>query len=91
MEDVLWIEDIVGSTPSPLVLTNSRVDMVGFMYPHKVIAKRNAFLTFSSAQNGVELKGGVEDERLKHQFSKVKGDLILEQILKPIFIIKKKS
>jgi len=70
MEDMLWIEDIVGSTPSPSILTNSRVDMVGFMDPHKVVVRRNAFLTFPSAQNGVELKGGVEDERLKHQFQK---------------------
>jgi hypothetical protein len=90
MENMLWIEDIVGSTLSPLVLTNSRVDMVGFMDPHKVVARRSAFLIFPSAQNGVELKGGVEDERLKHQFSKVKGDLVLQEILKPIFIIKKK-
>jgi hypothetical protein len=43
MEDVLWIEDIVGSTPSPRVLTNSIVDMVGFMDPNKVVARRNAF------------------------------------------------
>ncbi len=78
MEDMLWIEDIVGSTPSPPILTNSRADVVGFMDIHKVVAKRNVFLTFWSAQNGVELKGGVEDGRLKCQFSKVEGDLDLQ-------------
>jgi hypothetical protein len=46
MEDMLWIEDIVGSTPSPPILTNSRADVVGFMDIHKVVAKRNVFLTF---------------------------------------------
>jgi hypothetical protein len=87
----LGSKDIVGSTPSPPILTNSSVDMVGFMDPHKVVARRNAFKTFPSAQNGVELKGWVEDERLKCQFSKVKGDLDLQEIFKPIFIQKKKT
>jgi hypothetical protein len=46
MEDMLWIEDIVGSTPSLPILTNPRADMVGFMDIHKMVAKRNVFLTF---------------------------------------------
>jgi len=56
LEDMLWIKEIVESTPTPPFLTNSRVDMVAM----------SAFLVFSSAQNGVELEGEVESEGLKH-------------------------
>jgi len=42
------------------------VDMVGFVDPHKVVARRSAFLAFPNAQNGGESIGGVESERLKH-------------------------
>jgi hypothetical protein len=38
MEEMLWIEDIVESPSAPPFWTNSRVDMVGFVYPHKVVA-----------------------------------------------------
>jgi hypothetical protein len=51
-------------------LTNSRVDMVDFVNAHKMIAK-SAFLTFSSAWNGVELEGEVENKELKCQFSQL--------------------
>jgi len=46
MEDMLWIEDIVVAPP---FLTNFRVDMVGFMNPHKVVVRRSAFLAFPNA------------------------------------------
>jgi hypothetical protein len=45
MENMLWIEDIVESTSTPLFI-NSRVDMAGFVKPHKAIATRNAFSAF---------------------------------------------
>jgi hypothetical protein len=48
MEDMLWIEDIVESTPTPPFLTNSKVDMVGLVHLHKVVA-RSAFLVIPSA------------------------------------------
>jgi hypothetical protein len=54
MEKMLWIEDIIESTQAPPFLTNFRVNMVGFVHPHKVVAKRNAFLALSSARNGGE-------------------------------------
>jgi hypothetical protein len=47
---------------------NYRIDMAGFVDPHKVVARRSAFLTLQNAQNGVESIGGVESGRLKHQF-----------------------
>jgi hypothetical protein len=52
MKDMLWIEDIVESTPTPPFLTNSRGGnsrggMAGFVDPHKVVV-RNAFLAFPS-------------------------------------------
>jgi len=56
MENMLWIEDIVESTPTLQFCTNFKVDMVGFVNFHKVIVRRNAFLALPSAQNGGELK-----------------------------------
>jgi len=50
MADMLWIEDIVESIPTPPFLTNSKVDMVICVYPHKVVARRSAW-------NGGELEG----------------------------------
>ncbi len=44
---MLWIEDIVGNMLTLPFLTNFRVGMVGFVNPHKVVA-RSAFSTFSS-------------------------------------------
>ncbi len=43
MEDILWIEDIVESTPTLHFFTNFKVGMVGFVNLHKVVARRNAF------------------------------------------------
>jgi len=37
--------------------------MAGFVDSHKVVARRNAFLAFPSAQNGGESRGGVESGR----------------------------
>jgi hypothetical protein len=76
VEDMLWIEEIVKSTPTPPFFTISTVDMLGLVHLHKVVA-RSAFSIFPSAQNGVELKGEVESEGLKHQFSQVEEDLDL--------------
>jgi hypothetical protein len=53
--------------------------MAGFVKPHKMIAKRNAFSAFPSVWNGVELEDGIESEELKHQFSEVEGDLNLQE------------
>jgi len=53
MEDMLWIEHIV---VTPSFFTNFRVDMVGFVNPHNVIA-RSAFSTFPRAQHEGESKG----------------------------------
>ncbi len=62
---------------TPPFLTNSRVDMVGFVNVHKVVV-RSAFLAFSCAWNGVELEGGIKNKRLKCQFSQVEKDLDLQ-------------
>jgi hypothetical protein len=67
MEDMLWIEDIVESTPTPPFLTNLKIEMAKFMFSHKVIARRSAFSTLLSAWNGGELEGEVGSGRLKHQ------------------------
>jgi hypothetical protein len=46
---MLWIEDIVESTSTPQILTNSRIDIVGFVHPHKAVDRWNAFLAFPNA------------------------------------------
>jgi hypothetical protein len=56
MEGRLWIEDIVKSTPALPFLINSRVDMVNFMDPYKMIARKSAFSSFPSALNEGENK-----------------------------------
>jgi hypothetical protein len=48
MEDVLWIKDIVESTPTPPFFTNSRIDIANFVNLYKVVVKRNAFSTLSN-------------------------------------------
>jgi hypothetical protein len=40
------IEDIVESTLAPPFWSNFRVDMIDFVDPQKVVARRNAFLAF---------------------------------------------
>jgi hypothetical protein len=55
------------------------------------VAKRNAFLAFWNAWNEVELKGEVESEWLKCQFSQVEGDLDLQKIFKAVPISNKKA
>jgi hypothetical protein len=69
--------DIVEKTKAPPFFTNSRVDTVGFVDPHKMVVRRSAFSTLSNAQNGGEPEGGAKSGRLKHQFSQVEGDLDL--------------
>jgi hypothetical protein len=49
IENMLWIEHIVESTPTLPFLTNFRIDMVDFLDLHKVVARRSAFLALPSA------------------------------------------
>ncbi len=56
MESMLWIEDVIESTPTPSFLTNSTIDMADFVDPHKVVIKRSAFSAFPSAQDENENK-----------------------------------
>ncbi len=92
MTYMLLIEDIGENTPTPpFFKINFEVDMVGFVDPHKVVARRSAFSAFPRAQNGGELEGGLESERLKCQFSQMEGDLDLQDISKPIPIPKKRT
>jgi hypothetical protein len=46
---MLWIQDIVESTLVLSFFINLKIDMVGFMHPHKVVARKNIFLVFPSA------------------------------------------
>jgi hypothetical protein len=43
MKDMLWIEDIVESTSALPFLINLKVDMVGFVNLHKVVARKITF------------------------------------------------
>jgi hypothetical protein len=57
VENMLWIEDIIESTPAPSLSINSRIDIASFVHPHKVTA-RSIFSAFPNAQNEDELEGG---------------------------------
>jgi hypothetical protein len=46
---MLWINNIVKSILTLSFLTNSKVDMIGFVNPYKVVVRRSAFSTFLSA------------------------------------------
>jgi hypothetical protein len=46
MEDMIWLEDILKSTPALPFLTNFRIDMASFVNPHKVVGRKNAFSAF---------------------------------------------
>jgi hypothetical protein len=48
VENMLWIQDIVESTLVLSFFINFKIDMVGFVYPHKVVARRNTFSVFSN-------------------------------------------
>jgi hypothetical protein len=48
IKDMLWIENIVKSILAPSFLTNSKVDMIRFVNPYKVVV-RSAFSAFLSA------------------------------------------
>ncbi len=43
------MEDIVEIKPTPPFYINFRIDMTGFVDPHKMITKKSAFSAFSSA------------------------------------------
>jgi len=73
MENILWIENIVESTSTLPFLTNSGVDMAGFVHSHEVIARRSAFSTLLSAQNGGELAGEAKSGKLKCHFTSGRG------------------
>jgi hypothetical protein len=52
MEDISWMEeDIVECTLNIPFSNTSSVDMVGFLDPHKVVARRSAFPVIENAQN----------------------------------------
>jgi len=64
---MLWIEDVVESTPTPPHLINSWIDMVNFVNSHKVVvvARKNAFSAFPSAWNEDELEDETKKWRIK--------------------------
>jgi hypothetical protein len=49
--------NIVERTKAPPFFTNSRVDTIGFVDPHKMVARRSAFSTLPNPQNGGKLEG----------------------------------
>jgi len=63
MEDMLWIEDIVESTPTPPFLTKSRVGMANFVNLHKVVATVHS-LPFQVHEMEVKTKN-LKTSRLK--------------------------
>ncbi len=74
MEDMLWMEDIVESTPISPFLINFRVHMTSFVDSHKVVVKKNAFSIHPCAQNGSESKFLLKIvKETKKRKNKIKG------------------
>jgi len=78
---MLWLQDIVESTLVLSFFINLKIDMVDFVYPHKVVARRNRFSVFSNTWNGDELEGRAKSGRLKFQFSQMKEIKINKRFL----------
>jgi hypothetical protein len=57
METCYGLKTLLKAHQLPHFFIDSRIDMVGFMNPHKVIARRNAFSAFPSVWNGVGGQG----------------------------------
>jgi hypothetical protein len=83
MEIISWMEEyIVECTPTIPFSKISSVGMASFVHPHKIVARRSAFLVFENVQNE-----GVSKVRtksfgyggLKHSFSQVERDLELQK------------
>ncbi len=80
MEDMLWIEDIVKSTPAFPFLTTLKIDIISFVDLTKWLVERRHFQPFQVYEIRVKSKDGVENKELKHQFSQMKGDLYLQNL-----------
>jgi len=82
MEDISWLEeDIVECTPTIPFSKTSSVGMVGFVNPHKVFVRRNAFPILGNVQNEGVSEVRIESlghGRLKQSFSQVERDLDLQ-------------
>jgi hypothetical protein len=51
MENISWMEeDIIECTPTIPFLKISSVGIASFVNPHKIVARRNAFLVFGNVQ-----------------------------------------
>ncbi len=51
MENISWMEeDIIECTPTIPFSKISSVGMASFVNPHKIVARRNAFLVFGNVQ-----------------------------------------
>jgi hypothetical protein len=87
MEGMLWIEDIVKSTPALPFLINSRADMVNFMDPYKMVAKKIAFSSFPSAWNEGENNFFLKTMQKRRRFLKSKVNLILSHVNHTFFIL----
>jgi hypothetical protein len=65
MENMLWIEEIVESKPAPQFLTNSRIDIAGFVNTHKVVLSSNAFFVVQVHQ--IQVNSKKNQKNLKHE------------------------
>jgi hypothetical protein len=61
MEDTSWMEkDIVECTPTIPFSSTTNVGMASFVDPHKVVARRHAFLILGNVQNDGVLEVRIE-------------------------------
>jgi hypothetical protein len=77
MENILWVEEIVESKPAPQFLTNSRIDIAGFVNSHKVVVSGNAFLVVQVHQIQVNPKKNKKNKKTWKKARRPKVNLIL--------------
>jgi hypothetical protein len=65
MKSMLWIEDVIESTPTPPFLTNSRIDMVGFVDPTRWLLKGVHFQPFQVHKMKMKTKDRKNHEKKK--------------------------
>jgi len=87
---ILWgwqtcygLRTFVESTSTPPYLTNSRIDMVHFVNPHNVVARKNTISTFPSARNRSELEGETESGGLKLQCCPIATLVTMQSLVQP--------
>jgi hypothetical protein len=84
---MLWIEDIGENTLALPFLTNSRVDMVSYGDPHKVVVRRNTFSALPVDEMEVKTKSRKNHVKEEEEKKIPKVNLILSHFNQTFLIL----